>query len=554
LVTCLKLEWREAGETGERGMGDKISYDGLELKGMFGAATRCLERSAQSINTLNVFPVPDGDTGTNMLLTMRAAMDEASACTDGSAAAVAQAMAKGSLMGARGNSGVILSQILRGLASGLGDKDSFSGRELAAALLESTSWAYKGMSKPVEGTILTVIREAAVAAQATSTSRNGDLVSIMEAVVDEARASVARTPALLPVLRQAGVVDAGGQGLYVLFEGVLRYLRGEIEEAEIAPVEAAASVRAEPAGEATYGYCTEFLLRGGELDPDAIRDKLNAMGESVLVVGDETTVRVHLHTFDPGAALSYVAPLGTMHQVKVENMDEQHRDFVVAQAEAPSASVSTVAVVSGVGLTEAFYSIGATVVVPGGQTMNPSVQELLRAVESAPSHDVVILPNNPNILLAAGQVESLTRKNVEVVPTTTIPQGVAALLALSDEADLQANAGAMREALTDVRSGEVTVAVRSMDLDGLTIEKGQTVGFLDGCLVVAGSRASEVVLKLISMMNVERGGLVTIYYGADAEAGEAEEIAASIRGRYSDVEAEVVSGGQPHYSYIVSVE
>jgi len=535
-------------------VGDKISYDGLELKGMFGAATLCLERSAQSINTLNVFPVPDGDTGTNMLLTMRAAMDEANACADGSAAAVAQAMAKGSLMGARGNSGVILSQILRGLASGLGDSDSFSGRELAAALVESTSWAYKGMSKPVEGTILTVIREAAAAARTSSTSRNSDLVSIMEAVVNEARASVARTPALLPVLRQAGVVDAGGQGLYVLFEGVLRYLRGELEEGEIPPVEAVAAVSTEPAAEATYGYCTEFLLRGGELDPDVIRDKLNAIGETVLVVGDETAVRVHLHTLDPGAALSYVAPLGTLHQVKVENMDEQHREFVVAQAEAPSASISTVAVVSGNGLTEAFYSIGATVVVPGGQTMNPSVQELLRAVDAAPSHDVVILPNNPNILLAAGKVESLTRKNVEVVPTTTIPQGIAALLALSNEADLRANAGAMRAALTGVRTGEVTVAVRSMDLDGLLIEKGRTVGFLDGCLVAAGGHVPEVVLKLISMMNVEQGGLVTIYCGVDAEAGEAEEIAASVRGRSPDIEVEVVSGGQPYYNYIVSVE
>ena len=217
-------------------MGDKTCCDGVELKTMFGAATRWLERSAQSINTLNVFPVPDGDTGTNMLLTMRAAMEEANGCADGSAAAVAQAMAKGSLMGARGNSGVILSQILRGLASGLGGKDSFCGQDLATALVESTAYAYKGMSKPVEGTILTVIREAAAAAQTKGASRNGDLVSVMEAVVEEARASVARTPTLLPVLRQAGVVDAGGQGLYVMFEGLLHHLRGEVEEGEIAPV------------------------------------------------------------------------------------------------------------------------------------------------------------------------------------------------------------------------------------------------------------------------------------------------------------------------------
>ncbi|MCJ7521026.1 MAG: DAK2 domain-containing protein, partial [Dehalococcoidia bacterium] len=270
-----------------------VSYNGLELKGMFSVATCLLERSAQSINTLNVFPVPDGDTGTNMLLTMRAAMEEANNCPDGSAAAVAKAMAKGSLMGARGNSGVILSQILRGLAEGLDGKQSFDGSDLAAALVDSTAFAYKGMSKPVEGTILTVVREAAAAAQMKSVSRNSDLIAVMEAVVDESRASVARTPTLLPVLRQAGVVDAGGQGLYVLFEGILHYLRGELEEGEVAPIEAETGAGKGTAGEASYGYCTEFLLEGSDLDVEAIRGKLNTIGESVLVVGDESTARVH---------------------------------------------------------------------------------------------------------------------------------------------------------------------------------------------------------------------------------------------------------------------
>jgi DAK2 domain fusion protein YloV len=536
-------------------VGDKTCYDGSELKGMFGAATRWLERSAQTINTLNVFPVPDGDTGTNMLLTMRAAMDEANGCADGSAAAVAQAMAKGSLMGARGNSGVILSQILRGLASGLDGKDCFNGKDLATALVESTAYAYKGMSKPVEGTILTVVREAAAAAQSKSTSRNGDLVSVVEAIVDEARASVARTPTLLPVLRQAGVVDAGGQGLYVVFEGILHYLRGEAEESEIAPVQAAAAVGEQPAGPGTYGYCTEFMLRGDQLDLEAIRDRLNDMGESVVVVGDETTIRVHLHTFDPGAALSFAASQGTMHHVKIENMDEQHQEFVMAQTEVPPTSISIVAVVSGNGLTEAFYSIGATIVVPGGATMNPSVQQILQAVESAPSYNVVILPNNPNVLLAAGQVASLTRvKKVDVVPSTTIPQGIAALLVVSHEAEPQANVDAMNKALASVRSGEVTIAVRSMHIDGLTIEKGQVVAFLEGRPVVAGGPMPEVVLKLISMMGVEQGGLVTIYYGAEAEEAEAESIAASVRTQLPDLEVEVVAGGQPHYNYIVSVE
>jgi DAK2 domain fusion protein YloV len=356
------------------------------------------------------------------------------------------------------------------------------------------------------------------------------------------------------VLRQAGVVDAGGQGLYVVFEGLLHYLRGELEEGEIAPVEAADIAEQGPASDGTYGYCTEFLLRGKELDADSIRERMNTLGESVLVVGDETTIRVHLHTFEPGSALSYASSLGTMQQVKVENMDDQHRDFAMAQAEAPPPSVSTVAVVSGDGLTEAFYSIGATIVVPGGETMNPSVQELLLAVEATPTGDVVILPNNPNVLLAAGQVAALTEKNVAVVQAKTIPQGIAGLLVLSQEADLQANKEAMSDALRTVRSGEVTIAVRSMDLGGLLIEKGQAIAFLDGVLVVAGDEMRVVVLDLISLMGTEEGGLVTVYYGAEKDAADAEEIAASVRERYPDIEVDVVAGGQPHYHYIVSVE
>jgi DAK2 domain fusion protein YloV len=376
----------------------------------------------------------------------------------------------------------------------------------------------------------------------------------MEAIVDEARQSVARTPSLLPVLRQAGVVDAGGQGLYVVFEGVLAYLRGELEEGEIGPVEAAGVADHGPAGDGTYGYCTEFLLRGRDLDADSIRERMTALGESVLVVGDEATIRVHLHTFEPGTVLNYASSLGTMQQVKVENMDAQHRDFVMAQAEAPTLSVSTVAVVSGDGLKQAFYSIGATIVVAGGETMNPSVQELLLAVESAPTSDVIILPNNPNVLLAAGQVRALTEKNVGVVQSKTIPQGIAALLVLSQEADLRENIDAMSDALKTVRSGEVTIAVRSMDLGGLLIEKGQAIAFLDGVLVVAGDEIPVVVLDLISLMGTEEGGLVTIYYGAETDAADAEGIAASVRERYPDIEVDVVAGGQPHYHYIVSVE
>ncbi len=529
--------------------------DGHDLNGMFSAATHRLERSAQSINLLNVFPVPDGDTGTNMLLTMRAAIEEAGRYANGNAAAVAQAMARGSLMGARGNSGVILSQIFRGLAQGLTGKRSFTGKDFAKALRESSNFAYKGVTKPVEGTILTVIREAATAAQSRSNSKSVDVLTVMEAAVKEAKASVARTPSLLPVLKQAGVVDAGGQGLYVVLEGALRYLRGESEEngvAEIVPVAAAAD--AQKPAEKAYGYCTEFLLHGNNLNVEAIREKLSTVGESVLVVGDESIIRVHLHTFDPGSALSHASSLGTMKQVKVENMDDQHKDFLVAKPQPPMGNISTIAVASGEGLIQVFYSVGATVVISGGETMNPSVQELLKAVEETHSDKVIILPNDANISMGARQVQPLTQKKVEIVPTETIPQGVAALLSFNYEADLETNVANMKAAIEAVRSGEVTTAVRSMSHNGLKVEKGQSIAFLDGELVVADDSLKKAVHKLLDKMDLEQSGLVTIYYGADTEQADAEQIGESVRKKYPTHEVEVVAGGQPHYNYIVSVE
>ncbi len=538
-------------------MTKRTRCDGHVLNGMFNTATRWLERNAPSINALNVFPVPDGDTGINMLLTMRAAVEEASRSPDVSAAVVAQAMARGSLMGARGNSGVILSQILRGLAHGLDNKRTFSPHDFANALAESASFAYKGVTKPVEGTILTVIRDAATAAQAKTSSNHTDMLSVMETVVAEAKASVARTPTLLPVLRQAGVVDAGGQGLYVVFEGALRYLRGEPAEAEpadTAPVANPVAATQKTDEKAQYGYCTEFLLYGKALDPEAIREKLSTVGESLLAVGDASMIRVHIHTFDPGGVLSYAATLGTLQQVKVENMDEQHQDFLAAKPQQPIGNVSTIAVASGEGLVQVFYSVGTTIVVSGGKTMNPSVQELLQAVEATPSDKVVILPNNVNIVLAALQVPELTKKKVEVVPTVTIPQGIAALLVFNYEADLETNVAAMKTAISTVRSGEVTTAVRSMSLSDMTVKEGQAIAFLDGELVVADDSMPQVVHKLLDKVGVEQAGLVTIYYGADTEQAEAERVGESVREKYPVLEVEVVPGEQPHYNYIISVE
>ncbi len=534
---------------------DKCS--GEMLRGMFVAATRWLEKNAAVINSLNVFPVPDGDTGTNMLLTLRATTDEAQRAREGTAAAVADAMAKGALMGARGNSGVILSQIVRGIALGLKGKDSFSPSEFADALVEASSHAYNGVSNPVEGTILTVIRDAANAAQETALADGCDMISVLDTAVEMAKESVARTPTLLDVLREAGVVDAGGQGLYVMLEGALHYLRGETGENGTCDDDMVlqAPVVAGSDDEMEWGYCTEFLIKGSDFNVNAIREKICSMGQSVLVVGDEDMVKVHVHTFDPGAILSYAGSLGTMHDLKIDNMQDQHREFIAVKDEdaVPVDGISIVAVVSGEGLSEVFRSIGVNIIVPGGQTMNPSVEELLRAVASAPSDEVIILPNNPNILLTARQTQSLADKMVMVVGQT-IPQGIAALLAFQPGEDLETNARAMEEACDSVRTAEVTTAVRSTQLNGVQINQGQTIGFIDGQFVAAGDDRLEVVVALIEKMDLEEGSLVTIYWGADSDQGEVDSMVHYLNDHYHGLEIEIVEGKQPHYNYIISVE
>jgi len=539
------------------------SANGQDLREMFAAATTWLEKSASDIDALNVFPVPDGDCGTNMLLTMRSSIEEAYRAPDQSASAVAQAMAKGALMGARGNSGVILSQIWRGLAQGLTEKESFSGIEWVDALLEASTMAYKGLSNPVEGTILTVVREAASAAQAQVARGSDDLISVMEAAVSAANESVANTPSLLSVLREAGVVDAGGQGLYTILEGALQYLRGEVEQMQFRkPWMIASNVpvtakmpQVQAAEEVPYGYCTEFLLKGQKLDPDKLSTKLGRKGQSLIVVGDESTVRVHIHTLYPGSVINYATKLGTMHQVSIRNMDEQHEDFLEMQkGRMPAVDIGTIAVVAGDGLADVFTSLGVTAIVSGGQTMNPSTKDLLQAVESAVSDKVIILPNNKNIVLTAEQVQSLTAKRVEVVPTETIPQGIAALLALDFEADFETNAQIMKETKSAVKSIEITRAVRSTQLGGLSIKKKQPIGFLDGDLVAVGDNTTDVLNEVLARLDLDRAEVVTIYYGADTESAEAEQVSASIREQNPQLQIEVVRGGQPHYGYIVSVE
>ena len=529
---------------------------GDDLCGMFSAAAVLLERNVEGINALNVYPVPDGDTGTNMYLTLRAVMDAAGPLQGASAAAVSETMAGAALKDARGNSGVILSQFFKGVALGLEGTSDFGGAELVEAFHRARERSYNAVGEPAEGTILTVISSVAEAAQ-SSFDEGGSVEDILDAACSAARDAVARTPTMLAVLREAGVVDAGGQGLAVMLEGVRRYVMGDVSGAqEIAPPAGAVSADFLAATEEElYGYCTQFLVHGKGLDADAIRDRMRAAATSTVVVGDETMVKVHVHTEDPGQILSVAVSHGTLSQVNIQNMDEQHVEFSSARRkEAGAAEVAVVAVASGRGLQAVFSNLGVSRNITGGDTMNPSVQEVLDAVESVPSDCVVILPNNSNIVPAAKQAAESSEKSVRVVSTRSIPQGIAAILAFDSEHDLEANVSVMEEAIESVRTGEVTEAVRSVKLKGVTVESGRLIGLLDRELVVAADDLSEVVVTLAKKAEASGGDLVTLYWGDRITADDAVRAVESLSAALPEVEVELVEGGQPHYHLIMSIE
>ncbi|HEY5626195.1 MAG TPA: DAK2 domain-containing protein [Dehalococcoidia bacterium] len=543
------------------------SLSGDDVREMFRAASRWLDLNKEQVNAINVFPVPDGDTGTNMHLTMRSTMQEADGCEEQEAGAVLGAMAHGALMGARGNSGVILSQIVRGLALAVQGAAVIDPKALAAGFQQGSDTAYKAVTTPTEGTILTVIRDVASAA---GDNTNGDVGALMAAAVDAARESVARTPDLLPVLAEAGVVDAGGQGLFVLLEGMLRHLRGETLEAEAAVADGspekdflAVVEQHHQAEESPYGYCTEVLIEGRDLPVGEVRERVLAMGDSVLVVGDESLVRVHVHTDDPGALLTLGTGTGSLVQVKVDNIRHQAKQFVElhqepdgagATAPVPPSLISSVAVASGEGLADLFRDVGCTQVVSGGPTMNPSTRDILDAIDSCPTDDVVILPNDKNIIMAARQAAEATKKHAVVVPSRSIPQGLSALLAVNPEDGLDENARAMGDALTSVRTVEITTAVRSTEIGGVVVKEGQTIAVVDDELKVACDSPEEALDRALDDLTGSSTSLITLYYGGGANDDQAQATAGHLRDRYAGHEVEVVAGGQPHYVYIVSLE
>ena len=531
---------------------------------MFSEATALLSANVDAVNALNVFPVPDGDTGTNMHLTMKAVVEEAASVTSTSAADVASAMARGALMGARGNSGVILSQFFKGLGSGLEDTPVLDGQRLAAALELGREQAYKAVVQPVEGTILTVISTAARAARSTAGS-GGSLIEVLESVSVASRESVALTPTMLPVLRQAGVVDAGGHGLAIILEGLRRSAAGDKSPpTEIPPPDPVGVDEHEgivstdflqAAEEEIYGYCTQIVVQGTDLDVGDIRERVSAMGRSVVVVGDDTVANVHVHAEDPGPVVSLGVSLGVLGRVKIENMDAQRAEYSAARrSEVATGSVGVLAVAAGDGLKSVFESLGAASVLAGGDTMNPSVRELVDAIEQLPAESVVVLPNNKNIVPAARQAAELASKEVGVVPTRSIPHGAAAMLAFDPQVAASLNVERMTEATESVRYGEVTTAVRTAEIDGISVQQGDTIGLLDGRLVVTGDDPSQVLVSVVERAEPERGGIVTLYSGdpVSEEAAQAAEVA--VQQVLSGVDVELVSGGQPHYHYLFSVE
>ncbi len=552
------------------------NLDGKAFADMILYGAHHLSQNANVVDALNVFPVPDGDTGTNMNLSMTSGAKEVEQIDTANIGKVAQSLSRGLLMGARGNSGVILSQLFRGFGKSIEQKSEINAKEFAAAFQAGVDTAYKAVMKPVEGTILTVAKDAAKkAVLAAQTETN--IIKVMEAVVNEAEASLERTPELLPVLKEVGVVDSGGKGLLYVYEGFLASLKGEklSDKAAALPslddlVSAEHHKNAQShmnTEDIEFGYCTEFMVKldSGKrnFNEDAFRQDLSRFGDSLLVVSDENIAKVHIHAEYPGEVMTYAQKYGSLINMKIENMREQHSAILsqnkqetapAEKAPADKQPYGIVTVAMGEGIAELFESIGATKVIEGGQTMNPSTEDIVQAIKDANADTVVILPNNSNIVMAANQAADVAGQHVIVIPTKTVPQGMAALLAFNPALSADENETAMLGAIGEVKSGQITYAVRDTNIDGIDIKKGDFMGILNGKIVETASDQLTAAKKLIAGMIDEDSEIVTVIKGEDAPEEEAEELAAYISETYEDVEVEVHDGKQPLYSYILAVE
>lgn len=550
--------------TDGRSLARNSSLDGQGLKQLVEAGMAWLRTNQQVVNSLNVFPVPDGDTGTNMLLTMQAAYAEIARSGESNVGKMAHAVAQGALMGARGNSGVILSQIWRGFARGLDTLETMDGAAFAHALGEARSTAYKGVVRPVEGTILTVIKDVATAAEKAVTESD-EMVSILEVLVDAGDVSVKHTPELLPILKQAGVVDSGGKGLFYILEGMLRYLKGQTLEASLAAIQPLANMNIDAIEEIEPGQDYEVVIDfrpTNPLDLDRFYGDLTEMGTSIQLGEGDGMYRLHIHvpTEKRYTPIDYTMGIGTITKVSIENLIAQME--ATGKMEAPKLNLATVepgqiavvAVSPGPGISRIFASLGVAAIVEGGQTMNPSTEEILHAIDNQPTDKVIILPNNKNIILAAQQTIGVTVKNVSVIPCSSVPQGLSAMLRLDPDGKIERVIKEMNEAIKEVETGEITIATRTVELNGISVQEGQTIALLNGKLVAAATNLEDAVIGLLEKANTNDRERITLFYGDNISRQEVNHIVDAIRSAYPTHEIELHDGGQPHYQFILSIE
>lgn len=534
-------------------------------------AANYLEHNKKLLNDLNVFPVPDGDTGTNMLMTIVSAAKEVNACESEAVGSMVRALGDGALKGARGNSGVILSQLFRGFSQSVPrDKVYLGAEDFAVAIEKGVEAAYKAVMKPKEGTILTVAKSMAEEAR-RQIDGGTNLLMLIDAVIEEGERTLKRTPEMLPVLKEAGVVDAGGAGLLVIYKGFKMAIDGEEVPKELdlsAPEKTAAlppnANESLSTADIQFGYCTEFFIKDmhqgvTQESIDKLRDKLLSIGDSLVVVGDPELVKVHVHTNVPGKALQYALRLGALSKIKIDNMREQHQSLTGIAPEPPKPvreqkPVAIVAVAAGDGLADIFRDFTVDEIVSGGQSMNPSAEDIRVAIENAPSDHVIVLPNNKNIILAAEQAGGLTKKDVTVIPSRTFPQGLAAVIAFREEGTLEENIAEMKEAMASVKSAQVTSAVRDSRMNGDAISKGEILGIFEDEIVAHGTDMKQTVRELVAKMATDEDAVITLYYGEDAGEQETEGLAEMLREEYEDFDVETYAGMQPVYDYIISVE
>ena len=540
-----------------------IQYiEGKMLRDMFVSGANNLQNHKELVDKLNVFPVPDGDTGTNMSLTISYAMKELAKVENDSITEIGKSLSKGSLMGARGNSGVILSQIIRGFSKSIEGKEQISTEDLAKAFKNGSDTAYKAVIKPIEGTILTVVRESGEYA-IKAAKKEKDLLKFLEMVIDEANKSLERTPELLKNLKEAGVVDSGGKGLVLIYEGMYEALKGnpikakDLNDSNVSEVkQAGTSINTE---DIKFCYCTEFILESNSISDTEIRDIMLKYGDSLAVVGDEGIIKVHVHTNDPGLVLQDALKHGQLVTIKIENMKLQHENILVGDTDEIAQSVEEkeygfIATSMGEGLAKIFKDFGVDYIIEGGQTMNPSTEDFMKAIDSINAKNIFIVPNNSNIIMAANQAKELSDKNIIVIPTKNTPQGFTALVNFNADASVEENEQALMESLTMVKSGQVTFAVRDTVMNDVEVKEGNIIGIAESKLMDAGDSVDEITTSLVEKLVDEDSAIITLFYGEDVTEEDANNLRDELEEKFEDLDIELYYGGQPLYYYLISVE